>query len=45
MTEGPSPNQCLAREKEDLDWDWKTQEILRCIFLEVKIPIVSDHYK
>ena len=45
VTEGSSPNQCLARQKEDLDWDWKTQEVLHCIFLEAKIPIVSNHYK
>ena len=44
MTEGSSPNQCLARQKEDLDWDWKTQEVLHCIFLEAKIPIVSNRY-
>ena len=26
VTEGSSPNQFLARQKEDLNWDWKTQE-------------------
>ena len=44
MTEGSRPNQYLARKREDLNWDWKTQEWLHCIFLEAKIPIVSNHY-
>ena len=36
VTEGSSPNQCLARQKENMNWDWKTQQRLHCIFLEAK---------
>ena len=39
MTEISSPNQCLARQREDLNWGWKTGNDYIAYFLRQKSQV------